>query len=85
MAVQAGTLLQTQASSKHGLFFSPHPPKVRILLRILCFQLRSPSAKGLISGRERTTSANERKGKSGEQVHSGSSKEISHAISLTAP
>lgn len=61
--------------------FSPHPPKVRILLRTLCFQLKFPSPKGLISGKGRTTLANERRGM--ERVISTAAK-ISHAIFLTA-
>lgn len=64
------------ASSKN-IDFSPHPPKVRILLRTLCFLLKFPSPKGLISGRERTTLANERRGK--QRVISAAAK-ISHAI-----
>lgn len=37
----------------------PHPPKVRILLRTLSHQLKFPLPKGLVSGRDRTTLANE--------------------------
>ena len=65
-----------EAGSKN-IDFSPHSPKVRILLRTLRFLLKFPSPKGLISGRERTTLANERRGKL--RVISTAAK-ISHAI-----
>lgn len=65
-----------EAGSKN-IDFSPYSPKVRILLRTLRFLLKFPSPKGLISGRERTTLANERKGKL--RVISTAAK-ISHAI-----
>lgn len=60
-----------------GIISAPYSPKVRILLRTLRFLLKFPSPKGLISGRERTTLANERRGKL--RVISTAAK-ISHAI-----
>ena len=76
MASQHLGCCRREAGSKN-IDFSPHSPKVRILLRTLCFLLRFPSPKGLISGRERTTLANERRGKL--RVISTAAK-ISHAI-----
>lgn len=53
--------LQSRHSLVQNMDFSPHPRKARILLRTLNYQLKFPSLKGLISGRERATLANDRK------------------------
>lgn len=53
--------LQSRYSLAQNMDFSPHPPKARILLRTLNYQLKFPSLKGLVSGRERATLANDRK------------------------
>lgn len=60
----AGRPLAANTGRLKTWIFLPTLPRLGFCVE-LCFQLNAPSAEGLISGRERTTSADERTGRAG--------------------